>query len=448
MQNIHEINLIDELTRELEKLRTEMPPLRSLFDYLHEKVSKKNVKVIIPRKIDVRLKFDGMTTLEYFWCPMCGKVYNYSTALKHNFMCNCGGRLVQAYIAAPHYTTSVSSPHQIPSKEEIFPPIRNFIGIWCTTVQKMKHIIRINPERPVSSLVYKCPDETRSCKFRGTINVGGKSIPVCHYESGRDASSRGRAYVVVRPPQRSNCVMKIVPPSEALTKPFSITLYKEVDEDKVEVKFERDCIPGISSVTFTKVKVYQLTLALLAGAPYASKRDRIPVVARREDGAIEVLGRKMETDGLIIKLDPKKVAETSETLAATMGFNKSDSTPTVICHTIAHLFLTTAPIVAGLSEHEFGEAVRVDPDREVYEALIYDNSPGGIGGVKSLLEENGEMKMDYLALIARRVECPRSCRLACKACLFTANCMWLNYSLNRFAIPFIVDSEKIGKYVV
>jgi hypothetical protein len=448
MQNINNINLIGELIRELKKLRNEMTPLAPLFDYLLEEFSKKNIKVIIPRRISVSLKFDGVINLEYFWCPVCGRIYRYDAALGRNFVCACGGRLVQAYIAAPHYITDVSSTHRIPSKEDIFHSVEKFVGIWCSNVKKIKRIVRINPERPVSSLVYACPDEARSCNFKSIINVGGKSIPICRYESGRDASLRGKAYVVVRPQRRSNSVMKIVPPSEALTKPFSITLYKQVGEDKVDVEFEHECMPGISSITFTKVRVYQLTLALLAGAPYASKGDRVPVVVRREDGVVEILGRKMETDGLIIKLDPEKVTEVSETLTAAMGFDESESTPTVICHTIAHLFLTTAPIVAGLSEHEFGEALRVDPDQEVYEVLIYDNSPGGIGGIKSLVEENGEIKMDYLALIARRVECPRSCRLACKACLFTPNCMWLNYSLNRFAIRFIVDPEKIAKYVV
>jgi hypothetical protein len=447
---MYEVNLVDELLRELEKLKSEMPSLQSLFSLLYNKVKSKKIKVIIPRTISVKLKYNGMVNLENFWCPICGKIYTYGEAQKHDFVCECGGKLVQAYIAAPHYITEVSIIHSIPrgERDNIFRSVKDFPGIWCNYARKMKHIVRINPERPVSSLVYACPDEKRRCDFQGRVNVGGKDIVVCRREGGRDVSSRGKSYVVVRPPQLSNRIMKLVPPSEALTKPFSITLYREVEEDKLEVKFEHDCMPGINNITFTKVKVYQLTLALLAGAPYARKGERIPVVAKREDDTIEVLGRKMETEGLIIRLDPKKVTETSNILHEEMGFKRDDSTPTVICHTIAHLFLTTAPMVAGLSEYEFGEAVRVDPDRGIYEVLIYDNSPGGIGGVKSLLEESGELKMDYLALIAKRVECPRSCRLACKACLFTANCMWLNYSLNRFAIRYIINPGKITRYVV
>jgi len=440
-------DFLDEVTRLSEEIPYIWPALRRV-----AQAARGNKLVVkVPKKVITELRMEQVADLAYFWCPKCGVIYE-----RPQQRCQlCRGRLVQAYLGAPRRETPAGTPFVISeglrlggrrggAYDYLFIPIVNAIAIGKCPIRrrrrKLKKVVRLNPERPLASLAYACPYDdglAKKCQYGREITYNGATIRLCTYWPG-----------YLKMPRRQNETIMLAPPSEALTKAFSIILYKPINGQSVH--FDPEFMPGVESISFAKVIVYQLTPMFLAGSPYARKYKRIPVIVYSSDSKLEVLGRKLESEGLLVKLKLDSVRHAINALKS-KGFSKMRASEVVICHTMAHLFLITTPLVTGLSEIEFSEAVRADLDRSMCEFLIYDNSPGGIGGVRSLLEETYsgyELKTDFLGVISRRLECPRACLTACKACLFSATCIWLNYALNRHALQYIIDFEEASKYAL
>jgi hypothetical protein len=179
-------------------------------------------------------------------------------------------------------------------------------------------------------------------------------------------------------------------------------------------------------------RVWELTLFYLIGHSYARRSRRIPILLESR-GTLEVAGRAMETRGLLLKLNIEKVRRAAET-AEKLGFPAADEY--TVAHSISHAAIKAVVRISGLSYAEFGEALLVSADSAVAEVLVYDNSPGGVGGVETVPNALAEFP-SYLKEGAGR--CPRLCRSACRACLYVENCASLNFNLSWFAANFYIS---------
>jgi hypothetical protein len=141
----------------------------------------------------------------------------------------------------------------------------------------------------------------------------------------------------------------------------------------------------------------------------------------------------METRGLLLKLNIEKVRQAAEA-AEELGFPVADEY--TVAHSISHAAIKAVVRISGLSYAEFGEALLESADSAVAEVLVYDNSPGGVGGVETIPNALAEFP-SYLKEGASR--CPRLCRSACRACLYVENCTSLNFNLSWFAANFYIS---------
>jgi len=161
-----------------------------------------------------------------------------------------------------------------------------------------------------------------------------------------------------------------------------------------------------------------LTIMYLLGHPYSGRYRRLPVFDVDSQGKFIFLGRKLETEGLLVKLDYDAVEKIGEPIKAT---------PLTVAHSISHIILLALTRLTGLSPSEFGEAVFIDKSERVAEILIYDNSPGGIGGVRTVAKDVADF-VEYICDFSR--PCPRMCRSACRACVFYETCAFGNMFLS------------------
>jgi len=134
------------------------------------------------------------------------------------------------------------------------------------------------------------------------------------------------------------------------------------------------------------------------------------------DRKITILCRRLQTKGLIIRPKAHLFA----------GLEQNPQEVSKILHTISHAFLVDLPLVTGLEPNEFFESI--DVDRK--EVAIFDNEPGGIGGVSTVVSGD-ELSSDYQGKVGESVDCDLDCSSACKACLYIENCGRLNRQLNR-----------------
>ena len=163
-------------------------------------------------------------------------------------------------------------------------------------------------------------------------------------------------------------------------------------------------------------------LAVAIGYTTASLYSRTLLINEEEDSEgnrkVVILSRSMNTKGLVIR--PKKEL-----------FDQCKDDPasiSKILHTISHAFLKHLPLQTGLEPNEFYESIDIDSQ----EISIFDNQPGGIGGVLAITDvDNGELSPDYQQLVSTSVDCDIECPSACRACLYVENCGRLNRQLNR-----------------
>jgi ATP-dependent helicase YprA (DUF1998 family) len=73
-----------------------------------------------------------------------------------------------------------------------------------------------------------------------------------------------------------------------------------------------------------------------------------------------------------------------------------------------------------------------------YEILIYDDSPGGVGATRAVVD----LGMPDLVEEMRRfvsLPCPRGCLSACRACLYLEGCGSLNKGLSWIAAKTLLS---------
>jgi len=218
-------------------------------------------------------------------------------------------------------------------------------------------------------------------------------------------------------------------PTESITKPVSITAFSYNPRNCVDLDLAGERLNGVHEVLFCRdLEVLQATVAHRAGHPRMSSRNRAIFMDGSRDRTTgrpvyRLHVRYLRTCGLVVRADMDEIGVASQRF-----FKSKDKGQWIGLHTLSHGFLARLPQATGLESGNFAEALSVEQG----EVAVYDNSPGGLGGVEGIIdEESGTLDPNYEDMIRGVHICPLECLRACKACLFTDSCYMLNWGLDR-----------------
>jgi hypothetical protein len=319
----------------------------------------------------------------------------------------------------------------------------------------LKRLKETNYERPMASLTWMCPftpqelpcserDSKGFCLYSAYANL--------RFRPDQDADGRIRFVAPPRIRRRTAFAVgrlesyRPVTLSEGSTKPIRVALHDFQEAEPVD--FHQDELKGVSEILYVKkLDIFQFTIALAVGLPYVSIRSRPILILRdgepRQERAPFVLARQLTTEGLVIRLTQDARDKVLQNYA------QPGVTPetllTKLYHTISHAFLKPLPMMSGLDAYEFLESFSAS-DNEV---AVYDNSPGGIGGIRTVVEEGYggfQLRPDYVAQLLNSMECPLDCSWSCKACLYIGNCIWINRQLKRQMLEEVFDERLRNRY--
>jgi hypothetical protein len=451
MSNIYAKQILDRFIRTIENLKERQPLNTALHNALNDILNKvqKGEAYIIHDLNQVQVDYDTnvppIVSFNYLICPHCNSIFSFNEVRQGSdgyYYCpHCkAARLVQAYVGVPHIDGinrdniirfTITTGLGARQRDYYVQPTSKIVDIQCSKRKnkkvEWKGLRATNPRRPFQSLRFVCPFDDKSCEYYDHQNPGlckhGKQSPVIF------PKLRNGRYVVSKP-------------STAITKPFSVTVFSpspisELDlavNVKTVKEVMRKVIPIIDNVQPGKFNVYELTMMYLLGHPYSRRLSKIPVIVEDQRGNVNFLGRRLQTDGILFKLDYQKVEEIVNEINNIPGVVRVN--PFTVVHSLSHVMLLALTRLTGLSPNEFGESIFVDEKGQVAEILIYDNSPQGIGGVKTAINNYSE----FLSAICNFAQpCPRACRSACRACIFFEACPLQNFSLSWRASTRAVD---------
>jgi hypothetical protein len=445
MSNIYAKQILDRFKRTIENLKERQPLNTALYKALNDILDKVQYgEAYVIHNLD-QVSYDTdvppIVSFDYLICPRCNRIFSFNEVQREGdgyYYCpRCKARLVQAYVGVPH----IDGINQYPplyftlggqQQNYYVQPTSKIIDIFRCPQHKdkvLKGLRATNPRRPLQSLKFVCPLNDEHCsnydRNTGFCNQG-KQNPVAFPNI---TGLRGGRSIISRP-------------STAITKPFSVAVFSpspisELDltvNVKTVKEMIRKVIPIIDNVQPGKFNVYELTMMYLLGHPYSRRLSKIPVIVEDQRGNVNFLGRRLQTDGILFKLDYQKVEEIVNEINNIPGVVSVD--PFTVVHSLSHVMLLALTRLTGLSPNEFGESIFVDEKGQVAEILIYDNSPQGIGGVKTAINNYSE----FLSAICNFAQpCPRACRSACRACIFFEACPFQNFSLSWRASTRAVD---------
>jgi len=346
-----------------------------------------------------------LVSLNILRCPSCGRLFKAGSTTTCP---SCKVSLYQAYVGVPLVQIGYHGyKFSTDSNIKLVVPITTIEYAYCKRYGSLKALKPIEPKRPLQSLAFKCPFNDSSCQYYrdGQCTEGSYPIYFPPY--------RGLSLKVARP--------ALANPSVNITKPFTVTVFPSEPKQgtgRVLGDLLAQYIPVAREVVVGGFTVTVLTIMYLLGHPYSGRYRRLPVFDVDSQGKFIFLGRKLETEGLLVKLDYDAVEKIGEPIKAT---------PLTVAHSISHIILLALTRLTGLSPSEFGEAVFIDKSERVAEILIYDNSPGGIGGVRTVAKDVADF-VEYICDFSR--PCPRMCRSACRACVFYETCAFGNMFLS------------------
>ncbi|MEM2425191.1 MAG: DUF1998 domain-containing protein [Candidatus Bathyarchaeia archaeon] len=389
-----------------------------------EKMRNKKIKMYKPISITADLSRPPISSFEYFRCPKCGAIYEWQDISSRLKCPVCKRELIQAYVGAPIETGSIQicRINREPSNQVFdyfISPTSGINSIRCPRHGILKSIKAENPNRPFYSLRFVCRNNDVNCQ---------------HYDRGYCNHEGGRIFFQ----RRGGIKREIALPSEGMTKPFCEVIFKEKETQMGNYTKEltEDFADLIGEEIFSKVligmfEIHSYTLFYLLGHNYASRSRRIPAVIMDREDNIWVAKRSMDSFGLLFRLNPNRVIDIIETLNDLLPIDKY-----CVAHSVAHVAMKAIIRLTGLSFWEFGEAIYVDEDQ--IEVLIYDDSPGGIGGVETVKSAIP----DFINYLKKESEpCPRACRRACHACLYVENCASLNFTLSWMASQYFLHGR-------
>jgi hypothetical protein len=397
-------------------------------------VTNNTLKVVTKfQEVDCDFEYEEVASLKYLMCSKCGRVYNIdSLSGSPPYFCEeCRAVLVPAYVGVPaksdgrlhfvQYPSSLKGAYEniIVPTSEIY-EINSCAKISSRNKKYEKWLPRgIKPkirERPLQSLSFTCFLDDSNCPYYNSS--------FCNYSSDR-SSSRNRKILVRFPPLKGSGTIRIPAiPSPGLTKPFTVATFVRAGSAESEKGIAEKL--NADSVELGHFRIYELAPFYLVGSPSMWKGGRIPVLVRDDENSVIALGRSMKTKGLLVRLNHKRAKEAVAHAENDLGGHVKIPLIT-LAHSVSHVLLSSVVKLTGLSSREFGEALYVDETKESIEVMIYDDSPGGIGGVETVKRS----KLDFIKYVKDfSSPCRRMCRSACKACLYLDNCFMMNYLLN------------------
>jgi hypothetical protein len=426
----------------------------------------RNILVISPvenTKIKTDFEYAGVVKgLEWYSCPNCGLVFNIRT--NAGAVCpNCGRLAVPAYVGAPVPLGPIQ-PFFAGTQTEGTSLITSVVDnqgtrwwFWCPNRQissrklrvargsKPRGYISTDPRRPMMSLRPVCHvPEVREGELQCPYYGGGEK-GLCNFE--KEIKGRSSIFFNISPPSRQ---LEMIPvyPSEELTKPFVLTVHS-FSENEDTSTFDigthlKDVLKYgdlIKEAKFGNVEVWELQLFYTVGPPTAPRRYRVPVLLADLDGGRQyrIPGRRISTQGLFIELEFKRLSEVAEELSKRFGGRARYDEFTIV-HSFTHSLMNAIVNTAGVSEEEIGESIFFSKTRQVAEIVVYDNAPGGVDGVRAALRHRWDL---LLRLFRSARECPRRCRSACRACVFSVSCSYMNTKLSWLVSHSLLDWSKL-----
>jgi hypothetical protein len=157
------------------------------------------------------------------------------------------------------------------------------------------------------------------------------------------------------------------------------------------------------------------------------------------------LSRHITTEGIVISLNENVISQIVSDWTQRRPNTEGRILSTILYHSASHAFLKCLPMVSGLDTSEFSESI-LSPQNQI---AVYDNSPGGIGGVRTVCEGSSgglHLSGDYAAQVLNSLDCQLDCSWSCKACLHTSTCGWLNRQLQREMLRSIIDERARNIY--
>lgn len=415
------MRLKDKLLREIERLRVIGLLDASTAGRLKESIEFDKAEFVVPRKIICNFIASQDYRFDQFWCPHCGELYR---GPQPDFRCRrCGRDINQAYVFAAEF--KFKPPASIDPSVALRPLIADR-NAFCSRRHRFKRIECSNLERPIESLVWTCPFDDVSCP--DASREGGRIFCTNdRYLRQRNPRVKVRFWTRSSPLPIRGLEAHYIPtiPSEGMTKAICASLHYFDRGSAENIAFSKELLPGVDRILFVRdLSVIQFSLCYAVGFPTAPLRKR-GVSLNFAGESVQVVCRRMKTEGLVIKLrqDITRDIEDEERLNA-------------MFHTLSHAFLRPLPALTGLDPTEFFESISPD-DNEV---AIFDNSPGGLGGISSLVPQ-GDLALNYQYMITQGRLCPLDCYSACRACLFVENCVWINRALRRDMLAFVVGGE-------
>lgn len=353
--------------------------------------------------------------LESFICDNCNNFIRGVGFVRginqFRFMCpTCGGSLSQAPVLVKNRDKNKEDRRNV--------PMVNYIRAnkkkcpHCQTEDWLGLTVR-DPEQPMGSLHWIC----KHCKG------------------------------IVGPLETFKYGYKPQEPTENLTKGVTVSLANVEDSTLREVKFEGFLNRKLCEGVFysDEIHVSQVTWGYKLGQYENSLYKTFPNNS--------YYGRQVETQGIIVKLNPliyteclaylrELYKENPELYEEFMQDIESEE-PGLrdiqlkrwVLHTLKHSLLVFMPIITGLPNQEFSGSY----DLEKNQVIIYDNQEGGIGGCKKLCDDPNNF-LDLLDLLTETLE-KCDCRNKCPKCILLDTCGEVNQALNRHLLAPIFNLD-------
>jgi hypothetical protein len=353
------------------------------------RAGRSSARIYIPSVVECKLS-NELQSFEYFRCNKCHKVENLKEQPVYlsNFKCRCGGSLIPAPIWV------------ITAAQDWAPPIYIEVG--------------------ARNIAFTLPITSVHQRAQGVV-VNDKARPLQTMEVVVGESRSENLRTITR--RGSNTYLVDFSPTEAITKPVSITAFNAREQKPIEVP---EKLPGVKGIFFSeKLEVLQATAGFRVGHSNVSNRSkRFVFELRSEDGSkvYKLYGRYLVTKGIIVEADKDAILSVCGALRSAY-----ENAVFTALHTISHCFLSPLPRITGLEGGDFAEAL----SSKNWMIAVYDNCPGGLGGVEGLIDDGGRLKPNYYFAVREQVNCPLACYKACKACLFSDSCFMLNWNLDR-----------------